>query len=96
VESWYESRSQYALGEDGNPVGNRGLSFSQLVWKETQRVGLGVAFSGDRKRAVVIAFYDPRGNCGGEFVSSVQVSKVVSKPTYFNPISPITYMDSIP
>ncbi|RBY79577.1 hypothetical protein DQ238_10300 [Geodermatophilus sp. TF02-6] len=66
---WYSEKAMY----DANPqpVGNSIQSwghYSQMVWKDTQRVGCGAA-SGSRNGrfdTVVVCRYDPPGNMIGE------------------------------
>jgi len=45
--------------------------FTQLVWKDTQKVGAGLAYNGDRTKAYVVAQYAPPGNYEGEYEENV-------------------------
>lgn len=45
--------------------------FTQLVWKETERQGIGVATNPKTKYTVVVANYEPAGNMMGEFEQNV-------------------------
>lgn len=54
VDLWYKTMGEY----DWNAP--KATSFSQLVWKGTRELGVGVARSG--RRTVVVARYFPPGN----------------------------------
>ncbi|XP_059909967.1 Golgi-associated plant pathogenesis-related protein 1-like isoform X1 [Gadus macrocephalus] len=58
VESWYEEVKDYDYNRPGFK-GNTG-HFTQVVWKETTEVGVGLATDG--KRVFVVAQYRPAGN----------------------------------
>lgn len=45
--------------------------FTQVVWKGSQRLGVGLAFSSDRKKAVIVANYSPPGNYLNQFSTQV-------------------------
>lgn len=45
--------------------------FTQLVWKNTQRVGAGIAYTSDRKKVYVVAQYSPPGNYQGQYQQNV-------------------------
>ncbi len=76
IQSWYKGVEDYNFIRGSNHGGIRGLMFSQIVWRSTERVGLAVALSKNKSRAVVVAFYDPPGNCSGEFYTNVYTAKV--------------------
>ncbi|KAI5701413.1 hypothetical protein M8J76_003948 [Diaphorina citri] len=66
VDSWYNEIKDYKLfGREptmqelmsGSPTGH----FTQLIWKGTKAVGIGIA-KGDQNRVVVVANYSPAGN----------------------------------
>ncbi|EDO35287.1 predicted protein [Nematostella vectensis] len=62
TRKWYEEVEGYRFG---SPVlGEATKHFSQLVWKGTKSVGIGVA-RGARDRTYVVALYDPPGNVEG-------------------------------
>ncbi|XP_021949157.1 uncharacterized protein LOC110846648 [Folsomia candida] len=54
VELWYKSMDGYNYNSPS------ATSFSQLVWKATKELGIGIARSG--RRTVVVARYSPPGN----------------------------------
>lgn len=54
IKNWYSSISKY------NWEFPDASTFSQLIWKETRELGLGVASNG--RKSVVVASYWPKGN----------------------------------
>ena len=67
VESWYSEIKYYNFG--GEPSSLASGHFTQVVWKESSR--LGVAFAKSGGRVVVVANYDPPGNFIGDFSKNV-------------------------
>jgi hypothetical protein len=45
--------------------------FTQVVWKNSVQLGIGIALSADSKTAWVVAEYYPQGNIQGEFAANV-------------------------
>jgi len=45
--------------------------FTQLVWKNSQRLGVGIAFSYDHRQVFVVAQYSPPGNYEGQYQDNV-------------------------
>jgi hypothetical protein len=45
--------------------------FTQVVWKSTSKLGIGIALSNEGKKAVVVAQYGPPGNYTGQFPENV-------------------------
>ena len=45
--------------------------FTQVVWKSTTKLGMGVAFGNGGRNVVVVAQYGPAGNMMGEFPQNV-------------------------
>jgi len=45
--------------------------FTQLVWKGSKQLGVGIAFANGGKTAVVVANYYPPGNYLGQFPQNV-------------------------
>jgi hypothetical protein len=63
----YASGSGYNF--TSNAMGNAG-TFTQMVWRETTQIGVGVA--GDRKDEIyVVMLYSPTGNMAGAFIKNV-------------------------
>jgi pathogenesis-related protein 1 len=64
VAAWYSEKKQYTYGKfrtSGPDVGH----YTQLVWKNTKRVGMGIAKSKDGKIFIVANYY-PAGNYIGQ------------------------------
>uniref|UniRef100_A0A6Q2WZ70 SCP domain-containing protein n=1 Tax=Esox lucius TaxID=8010 RepID=A0A6Q2WZ70_ESOLU len=59
AESWYKEIEKYNFSSPGfkNGAGN----FTQMVWKSSKQVGLGLATNGLGK-FIAVAFFDPAGN----------------------------------
>ena len=45
--------------------------FTQVVWKGSQQLGVGVAFANNGRIAVVVANYSPPGNYQNRFTDNV-------------------------
>lgn len=45
--------------------------FTQVVWKDSIQLGIGIAFSIDGKTAWVVAEYSPPGNVDGQYPVNV-------------------------
>lgn len=77
----YEEISLYKFGEakPRNPsaVGH----FTQLVWKETEKVGVGMATSA-KGHVYIVCNYDPPGNVIGQFAKNVLPAKKSPKVNY--------------
>ncbi|KAH9278837.1 Golgi-associated plant pathogenesis-related protein 1 [Echinococcus granulosus] len=65
---WYNEIKNYPfVGEDPIRCGH----FSQLIWKNTTAVGMGVAESADKTAVTVVAHYRPPGNFRGQWGNNV-------------------------
>jgi len=70
VDSWYEeSLHSYNYAEE--PTDTESGHFTQLVWKRSERLGVGLARS-SAGRHVVVMKYDPPGNYVGQYTSNVR------------------------
>jgi hypothetical protein len=49
--------------------------FTQVVWKGSQKLGVGFAITGDGKTLYVVAQYSPPGNYQGQFGQNVLPAK---------------------
>lgn len=49
--------------------------FTQVVWKNTKNLGVGVAFANNGNKAIVVANYFPPGNYQGQFGAHVFEAK---------------------
>ena len=61
VASWYNEVTLYDWGYPGYTAGTG--RFTQVVWKSSSRMGIGVA-SNSKGMTYVVANYDPPGNEG--------------------------------
>ena len=68
TKTWYDEVNEY---DWNNPVFSTSTqSFTQLVWKNSREMGIGVAI-GEDNSVVVCANYFPAGNEIGEFEENV-------------------------
>ncbi|HSU00874.1 MAG: CAP domain-containing protein [Friedmanniella sp.] len=69
MASWYAEKALYDANPEpvANPVQGWG-HYSQMVWRDTQRVGCGAAsgFQNGQWDTVVVCRYDPAGNIIGQ------------------------------
>lgn len=45
--------------------------FTQLIWKNSVELGVGIALSSDKRKVYVVAEYSPQGNILGQFANNV-------------------------
>jgi len=69
VDSWYSEIKDYTFGKEPSMGGPVTGHFTQVVWKGSTEVGVGVAQEGSK--VVVVANYSPPGNYGGQYVDNV-------------------------
>lgn len=69
VASWYNEISKYDYNNPGFSSGTG--HFTQVVWKDSVQLGIGIGFSNDSKTVVVTANYSPPGNYAGEYTKNV-------------------------
>ncbi|CAF3764503.1 unnamed protein product [Rotaria sp. Silwood1] len=69
TNSWYSEISSYNFGSPGfsSSTGH----FTQVIWKGSKQLGIGIAFTSDNRTAYVVANYYPPGNVIGSFSSNV-------------------------
>lgn len=68
VDAWYREISKYQFGTGGFSPATGHLT--QVVWKSSRELGVGVARSRSGKYYVV-ANYSPPGNVGGKYAANV-------------------------
>ncbi|ODM91211.1 Protein PRY1 [Orchesella cincta] len=69
VRMWYRGESKY---DYNNPNYQREAgTFTQLVWKSSTNVGIGVSYNSKKNWWVVVANYNPPGNVHGQFRENV-------------------------
>merc|ERR1711942_474595 len=69
VDSWYSEIKDYTFGKEPSRGGPVTGHFTQVVWKGSTEVGVGVAQEGSK--VVVVANYSPPGNYIGQYVENV-------------------------
>ncbi|BHF79599.1 hypothetical protein SprV_0702272000 [Sparganum proliferum] len=66
--AWYSESQHYDFKKNtGQGCGH----FTQLIWKDTKKVGLGIARSKDRKAIYIVAHYYPPGNYEKDYKQNV-------------------------
>ncbi|CAF3139542.1 unnamed protein product [Rotaria socialis] len=60
VKAWYDEYHQYNVKNESSAI-----HFSQLVWKNSKKLGVGHAYTGHT--LYIVAFYKPPGNIRGQF-----------------------------
>uniref|UniRef100_A0A182NHH1 SCP domain-containing protein n=1 Tax=Anopheles dirus TaxID=7168 RepID=A0A182NHH1_9DIPT len=69
VDSWYNEIRYYTFGVPNPSNFSQVGHFTQVVWKKSRRLGVGVAVQGTR--AYVVCNYDPPGNFNGQYSQNV-------------------------
>lgn len=67
--SWYEEYKEYNFDTEPRGILKAG-QFTQMVWKSSQELGIGLART-SKGKVIVVATYYPRGNVIGQFLSNV-------------------------
>lgn len=73
VKRWYDEIGHYDWNKPvySSKVGH----FTQVVWKNTSKVGCGYATNGEKSKIYICCNYDPPGNYKGQFEANVQPKK---------------------
>merc|ERR1711971_807361 len=69
VDNWYSEIKDYTYGKEPSTGGSEIGHFTQVVWKGSTEVGVGVAQEGST--VVVVANYSPPGNVRGQYAENV-------------------------
>jgi len=69
VESWYSEIKDHVFGKEPKSMGTG--HFTQLVWKDSTHIGIGLARAKKSGKLYVVCNYEPRGNCMGQFAINV-------------------------
>jgi len=72
VQKWYEEKENYDYSSPSSQ--NNTKNFTQMVWKNTESVGFGLAYSQSGNTFIVINYY-PAGNVSDEYRKNVTVAK---------------------
>ncbi len=65
-ESWYKEIELYSYAKLSTANFQKTGHYTQMVWKTTTSIGIGIARFGDNE-VIVVANYSPRGNVVGQF-----------------------------
>jgi glioma pathogenesis-related protein 2 len=71
VQAWYDEIKDYDYMKPA--FSYKTGHFTQVIWKNTINLGVGIAYSADGRQAFVVANYSPPGNYANQF--STQVPK---------------------
>jgi hypothetical protein len=72
IRSWYDEVKQYTWNAEPR-TSFKAAQFSQMVWKSSKELGVGVGRTKNGKAIVVCSYY-PRGNIIGQFLNNVRKS----------------------
>jgi glioma pathogenesis-related protein 2 len=67
--TWYNGIKYYNFNQGGFSMETG--AFTQVVWKNSQQLGAGIAYTNDGRSAYVVAQYLPPGNYGNEYEENV-------------------------
>lgn len=67
--SWYEEIKEHNFNVEPKGIFKAG-HFTQLVWKSSQDLGVGVSKT-KKGKVLVVCNYNPRGNIAGQFSTNV-------------------------
>lgn len=67
VEYWYKEIDAYIFAEE--PKNTLAFHFTQVVWKDSKEIGVGIAKN--KGKVYVVANYSPAGNVMGNFTKNV-------------------------
>ena len=70
---WYNEGLDYNYEKNKFQKGTG--HFTQLIWKNTKKIGFGLGIKDDQSKMVVVAYYYPAGNIFGEFTKNVEKNK---------------------
>ena len=69
TKSWYDEIEKYNFGK---PIFSSATGhFTQVVWKNSQKLGVGFALGNGGRSAFIVAQYSPPGNVQGAFAANV-------------------------
>jgi uncharacterized protein YkwD len=72
IAHWYHEITHYNFDNPSRSViGIKAGHFTQLVWKSTTNLGVGMAWNPKRRWWVIVANYSPAGNFKGEYPANV-------------------------
>lgn len=68
IKEWYDEIKQHSFSSSGVPQGS--LHFTQVVWRGSKELGVGIA-KNKRGQTYVVCNYSPKGNFIGQFSENV-------------------------
>ena len=68
IEKWYNENKNYNFIE---PIELKCNNFTQMIWKNSNKIGIGYYFSQENKKYYYVALFYPAGNIPGEYKSNV-------------------------
>lgn len=69
MRSWYDEIRDHDFAVEPKGIFKAG-HFTQLIWKSSQDLGVGVSKT-KKGKVLVVCNYNPRGNIAGQFSSNV-------------------------
>jgi glioma pathogenesis-related protein 2 len=69
TQSWYDEIKDYNFNRPGFSMSTG--HFTQVVWKSTTKLGMGIGFADGGRKVIVVAQYGPAGNMMGDFPQNV-------------------------
>ena len=69
TQSWFDEIKDYDFTNPGFSM--KTGHFTQVVWKNSKQLGVGIAFANNGNKAVVVANYSPPGNYMGQFPQQI-------------------------
>ncbi|XP_049291543.1 uncharacterized protein LOC125768221 [Anopheles funestus] len=72
VDSWYNEIKSYTFGAPKPANFSQVGHFTQVVWKNSRNLGVGIAVQGTN--VYVVCNYDPPGNYSGQYTANVTSS----------------------
>ncbi|CAF4308109.1 unnamed protein product, partial [Rotaria sordida] len=68
--AWYQEIKDYDFNNGGFSMSTG--HFTQLVWRNTKRLGVGVAYTNGGQSVYIVAQYLPPGNYQGQYQENVR------------------------
>lgn len=68
VDAWYDEINKHTFGVEPKTTGTG--HFTQVVWKDSKTLGVGMC-KNSKGQVFVVCNYDPPGNYVGKFAESV-------------------------
>jgi len=69
TQPWYDEIKDYRFNNPGFSMATG--HFTQVVWKGSQKLGVGIGFANNDRKVIVVANYYPPGNYLGQFPQHV-------------------------